>query len=76
MENVTVNVGNSTDTPLLCNHYGGQVTKEQSIEIDCLVPVQGDYIKIYTGKHVDETKTRILSLTEVSVKTIENAGIK
>ena len=69
-------VGNTTDTLLLCNHYAGQVTEMQSIEIDCVVPVQGDYIKIYTGKNADETKTRILSLMEVSVKTIENAGIK
>ena len=75
MENVTVYVGNTTDTPLLCNHYAGQVTKEKSIAIDCMVPVQGDYIKIYTGKNADETKTRILSLTDVSVKSIENAGI-
>ena len=67
MKDVSVFVGNTSDTPSLCAVNAGNRTV---LFIKCHSPLYGRYVKIYTGLN-DTSEKRILSLEEVYVITEE-----
>ena len=67
MEDVSVFVGNTSDTPSLCAVNAGRIFRNTTVlTIRCPAPLYGRYIKIYTGLN-DTSEKMILSLAEVKI---------
>ena len=57
-----------------CSCHDGHVTEHTSIIYECEEPIQGKFIKIYSGKDADDVHPIILSLDEVSIQTGQYTG--
>ena len=75
MANISIYIGNTTDEMSFCSYHEGHVTEHTSIIYECEEPIQGKFIKIYSGKDAEDTSSKILSLDEVSIQTGQYTGI-
>ena len=67
-------IGNTTESLIFCDYNNGLLDPFKSLVLGCETPILGELIKIFAGKDGGEGKPVVLSLSEISVQTVDHPG--
>ena len=67
-------IGNTTESLIFCDYNDGLLDPFKSLVLGCETPILGELIKIFAGKDGGEGKPVVLSLSEISVQTVDHPG--
>ena len=74
LEYISGYVGNTTESLIFCDYNDGLTDPFKSLVLGCQTPILGDRIRIYAGKDGGKKKHVVLSLSEVSIRTVDHPG--
>ena len=69
-------IGNTTESLIFCDYIDEYWEPIKSLVLGCETPIIGELIKIFAGKDGGEGKPVVLSLSEISVQTLDRPGKK
>ena len=67
-------IGNTTESLIFCDYIDEYWEPIKSLVLGCETPILGELIKIFAGKDGGEGNPVVLSLSEISVRTVDHTG--